>query len=299
VVGSFFLSSNNQGQIMRNHLLTGIGASAVLLFAAACSETGAPTTGPVLSATTMAEAVGDRNENYGITPGVVNVCAFFTYLGYPDFSRKATFSSTATTGDVIAGNYEIQPLPSCIEVWNATSADIASVSASLVAGHPGYVLERIATAVGDQPYQFHYGVTSVSVDVSSTTGAYIWFKLEKADTPPPGGQGCTPGYWRQDQHFDSWTGYTPGQQFSSVFANAFPGKTLLEVVWMGGGGLKALGRHTVAALLNSSSAGVNYDLTTQQVIDLFNAAYTSGNASLIEETKNQFAFLNEQGCTIN
>jgi hypothetical protein len=287
---------------MRNHLLTGIGASAVLLFAAACSETGAPTTGPVLSATTMAEAVGDRNESYAITTGLVNVCAFFPYLGDGDWSRKATFSSTATAGSVIAGNYDIQPLPSCIEVWNATSDALATVSASLVANHPGYELERIATAVntgGDPIYQFLYGVNSASVQVSNTTGAYIWFKFKQVELPPPGGQGCTPGYWRQEQHFDSWTGYTPGQAFSSVFANAFPGKTLLEVVWQGGGGIKALGRHAVAALLNASSAGVDSDLTTAQVIAQFNAAYASGDANLIEQTKNQFAFLNEQGCPLN
>jgi hypothetical protein len=45
-----------------------------------------------------------------------------------------------------------------------------------------------------------------------------------------GGQGCTPGYWKQPHHFHSWVGYTPGQLFSSVFVNAFPGKTLLEVL---------------------------------------------------------------------
>ncbi len=63
-----------------------------------------------------------------------------------------------------------------------------------------------------------------------------------------GGEGCTPGYWKQSQHFDSWTGYSPSTQFSAVFENAFPGKTLLQVLEQGGGGLNALGRHTVAAL---------------------------------------------------
>ena len=43
----------------------------------------------------------------------------------------------------------------------------------------------------------------------------------------------------------------------------------------------------------------NSDLTTAQVIAQFNAAYASGNANLIGQTKNQFAFLNEQGCPLN
>ena len=27
--------------------------------------------------------------------------------------------------------------------------------------------------------------------------------------PPKGGEGCTPGFWKQDQHFDSWVGFLP------------------------------------------------------------------------------------------
>ena len=32
------------------------------------------------------------------------------------------------------------------------------------------------------------------------------------------GEGCTPGYWKQPQHFDSWVGYTPSQSFEAVFS---------------------------------------------------------------------------------
>jgi hypothetical protein len=85
-------------------------------------------------------------------------------------------------------------------------------------------------------------------------------------------------------------------QFSAVFDNAFPGKTLLDVLENGGGGLNALGRHTVAALLNAASSGVDYDLTSAQVISLFNAAYPGGD---YEALKNRFAGFNEQGCPLN
>jgi uncharacterized repeat protein (TIGR01451 family) len=118
---------------------------------------------------------------------------------------------------------------------------------------------------------------------------------------PPAGEGCTPGYWKQKQHFDSWNTYSPNQQFSSVFDNAFPGKTLQQVLAQGGGGLNALGRHTVAALLNAD-AGLNYPYTTAEVISQFNAAYPGSNASY-ELLKNQFASANEVdetgGCPLN
>lgn len=116
-------------------------------------------------------------------------------------------------------------------------------------------------------------------------------------TPPGGGEGCTPGYWKQDQHFDSWPApYTPNTLFSDVFEDAFPGLTLLDVASQGGGGLNALGRHTVAALLNGASAGVDYDLTAADVIAAFNAVFPGGD---YDGLKDEFEGFNEQGCPLN
>jgi hypothetical protein len=88
--------------------------------------------------------------------------------------------------------------------------------------------------------------------------------------------------------------------FVDVFGvNAFPGMTLLQVLELNGGGLQALGRHAVAALLAAASPDVDYDLTTSQVISLFNAAYASGSASTIESLKNRLDLLNNQGCPLD
>jgi hypothetical protein len=116
-------------------------------------------------------------------------------------------------------------------------------------------------------------------------------------TPTP--EGCTPGYWKQSQHFDQWTSpYDPPDPFSSVFENAFPGKSLLQVLNLGGGGLNALGRHTVAALLSAANSDVDYAFTTAQVVSMFNAAYPGNNAAY-ENLKNIFAQENERGCPLN
>ncbi len=118
-------------------------------------------------------------------------------------------------------------------------------------------------------------------------------------SPMVGGDGCTPGYWKQSHHFDSWPApYTPTTLFSDVFEDAFPGMTLLDVLEQGGGGLNALGRHVVAALLNSASSGVNYDLTTAQVIQLFNNLYPA-SGSEYNKLKDYFQKFNEQGCPLN
>jgi hypothetical protein len=114
-----------------------------------------------------------------------------------------------------------------------------------------------------------------------------------------GGQGCTPGYWRQDQHFDSWpAAYTPTTKFSAVFESAFGRKTLEDVVWLEGGGLDALGRHMVAALLNAANPDVDYGMTAAQVIDKFNAVYP-GSKNAYEALKDEFERANERHCPLD
>jgi hypothetical protein len=114
---------------------------------------------------------------------------------------------------------------------------------------------------------------------------------------PPAGEGCTPGFWKQPQHFDAWTSpYDPDDLFSAHFENAFPGMTLLQVLSQGGGGLNALGRHTVAALLNAASPDVDFAFSPQEVIGAFNAVFPGGD---YEALKNRFAAENERGCPLN
>jgi hypothetical protein len=120
--------------------------------------------------------------------------------------------------------------------------------------------------------------------------------------PPPagcaGGDGCTPGFWRQPHHFQYWVGYTPSDLFDTVFGvtSTFPANTLLEVVVQGGGGEKALGRHAVAALLNSTNPDVDYAYETDEVIAMVQAAYASGD---FEGVKNRLETENERGCTVD
>jgi hypothetical protein len=93
-------------------------------------------------------------------------------------------------------------------------------------------------------------------------------------------QYCSPGYWKQSQHIDSYVGYFPTTLFSSVFADAFPGKNLVQVLSTGGGGLVAFGRATVGGLLNASA--LNAGTTTAGVIATFNSVYAnapSGNTN--------------------
>ncbi|MCJ7706856.1 MAG: hypothetical protein MUO38_04470 [Anaerolineales bacterium] len=80
-------------------------------------------------------------------------------------------------------------------------------------------------------------------------------------TPAAGREGCSPGFWKQPQHFDSWPArFQPGDSFAAVFLGldgpAEP--TLLQSLEMGGGGLNALMRQSTAALLNAASPAVEF-----------------------------------------
>jgi hypothetical protein len=129
-------------------------------------------------------------------------------------------------------------------------------------------------------------------------------------TPPPvGNEGCTPGYWKQEQHFDSWTTYIPSTPFFDVFERAIEIKwsekgkpedtanpTLLQALQANGGGINALARHAVAALLNADNPGVEFAFTTSEVIALFQAAFDSGD---LESTKEMLEEANEAGCPLD
>ncbi len=114
------------------------------------------------------------------------------------------------------------------------------------------------------------------------------------------GEGCTPGYWKQEHHFDSWiaTGYDPGDDFGDVFGVADSWNDTLEsALWKKGGKEKALLRHATAALLNATSPEVNYYYTVDEVMSMVQSAY-DGDESF-NATKDLFEAANEMGCPLN
>jgi hypothetical protein len=119
-----------------------------------------------------------------------------------------------------------------------------------------------------------------------------------------GREGLTPGFWKNnaDKHGASaWTNYTPDQTVESVFGDAFGSLgslTLAEALGQKGGGINALLRHSVAAVLNAANTEVDYAMTTQQIIDAVNDAVDDG-AKAIEQLKNQLDTYNNDGANLN
>jgi hypothetical protein len=61
--------------------------------------------------------------------------------------------------------------------------------------------------------------------------------------PPPGA--CTPGFWKQEQHFQYWIGFTPGDNY--------PGTSMTLLDALQGGHDTRVSRFVVAGWLNAAN----------------------------------------------
>jgi hypothetical protein len=160
------------------------------------------------------------------------------------------------------------------------------------------------------------GATSLTVQAISQGGAqaasFSWIagalSIEEPPTPPAGSEGCTPGYWKN--HTESWgsTGYSPSQALSTVFSSTGLGTlastTMLQALQGGGGPSitdkkKILLRAAVASLLNAAHPGVDFSMTTAQIITAVNAALESNDPVTILNLATDLDRRNNGGCALN
>jgi hypothetical protein len=128
-----------------------------------------------------------------------------------------------------------------------------------------------------------------------------------------GQEGCTPGFWKNNAvnwEANAWCdAFEPDDLFDTVFGvdvtlrgqgrTTYPNATLLQALDANGGGINALARHAVAALLNACSDCVNYPTNDpQDIIDAVQAAVAAGSEA-IQDLHELLAYYNEFGCPVN
>ena len=125
--------------------------------------------------------------------------------------------------------------------------------------------------------------------------------------------GCTPGFWKQEQHFGYWhdSPFSPvgtksllSQAFSSFNGQGgySPNATMLDALgWDNSTGVGQLLRHGTAALLNAYSTGVFYGFQDDpaNIQAAVNAALQSGDQAKIDALHAKLAKYNELGCTLS
>jgi len=163
--------------------------------------------------------------------------------------------------------------------------------------------------------------TSYNFESPPHSGASYSFTFVNTPT-----QGCTPGYWKVEQHWDSWPApWSPSGALSAMFSGVtnppyavsvvtFPdgtsvlmgSATQVQALHFQGGDsvpekAEILLRAAVAAVLNADSPGVNFPWTSAQVISAVNAALASQDATTIINLANQLDGDNNGpgGCPLN
>ncbi len=196
-----------------------------------------------------------------------------------DRDMMITFPNLLPSAFDAIGSYVVAEIP--VTDWLLTSivcvnADTGGAATSVISfsGNGG-----VDTAA------FEEGDTTVTIQLAIGENVQCTFNNFLV-----GMEGCTPGYWKN--HIDRWEGFTFDQLLSSVwpfllgptadpaddpFGTEISGATLHQALMFPGGSGKEgaariLLRAAVAALLNSAHSGVDYSLSTAQVISMVNQA---------------------------
>jgi hypothetical protein len=245
------------------------GQNAAMIFDATCTPTWTgndddlcqPALGNVLIISTDLNSADPNDSDH---PGVL-----FQF----DFSGLGSGKVHVASITVLDVEEEQGETPATVKLYSG-----ATLLATIAIGHIGDGLYKIIPInVG--------GADRMVVDLQGS-GAIDNIEL----SPEMGGEGCTPGYWKNTLWAWPPTGYTPGQDFDAVFGVDFfnPDVTLEQALNQGGGGFYRLGRHGTAALLNAAHPDVEYGLSVAEVI----ALVQSGDADTLEQ-------YNEAGCPLS
>jgi hypothetical protein len=238
---------------------------------------------------TFASAAVARTANLASMAG--SVSGFEPEFGFRPNQLRITFD-LGGTGDVTIDNpYQSNQG----REWDASNINVvipAGASQMTVQALSGGPNPGGGTAV-DASFAWH----AAAVSIPAVT-----------PPPPPGGEGCTPGYWKN--HLESWppTGYSPNQALSTVFSpgglGTLASNTLFQALNFGGGSTltakkQILLRAAVASLLNAAHPDVNFGMTAAEVIAGVNSALASNNATTIIALATRLDQANNAGCPLN
>src|SRR4029079_2168351 len=170
-------------------------------------------------------------------------------------------------------------------------------SATMIVKNTSYT--NVATVTGNEPR------TSQTV-TAQDTAAYL---ARQTAT------GLTPGFWKNNadnknaiawpHNPDGTLVWSPGQAVSTMFSalitvgSPYADLSLADALALGGGGVEALLRHGISAVLGATSPFVAYPMTAAEVINAVNAAILAGDATGTENLKNKLAGYNNAEASLD
>ncbi len=217
-----------------------------------------------------------------------------------NFSGGDYYLASYVAVDVDTGSPGIRAFVDATQVGQSALLGNGSVQTVATTSQPA-IGSSISFALGTQEQDGILG-----------SGAIDGIRICARQREETGGEGCTLGYWKQQQHFDSWTGYTQAQLLNTVFdftggASAFAslGTTslLAAMDFKGGSDAAAAARlllkQAVAGLLSASNPDVDYPMTTAQIIAQVNAALDTGSRDAMLALAGQIDANNNLGCPLS
>ena len=210
-----------------------------------------------------------------ITVGAVETCVIgisnTSSADSPNLSSGTIVDSL--TGNLLAAGNPAVASSNCTATLAVGASCTITTTRTVLASDPSPLVNTVVV---------HYHPTGFPNDITDSASDSVVIETS-------GGQGCTPGFWKQSQHFQFWVGFSPNQSFSSVFGRTITisngGKTtitnptLVQALGANGGGINALARFSVNALLAGSSLQ-HPDFTTAQVVLLTQQAIDGGPAAI-------------------
>ena len=169
-----------------------------------------------------------------------------------------------------------------------------------------------------EAWLFRSSARTVTAGAYVNTGKVTGFETHTAQTVTAsdtagyfgrtGFEGLTPGFWKNNagnKNAVAWPRdgngnliWDPGQAASTMFSalltvgSPYASLSLADALGLGGGGLAALLRQAISAVLGATSPYVAYPLTAADVIAAVNAAILGGNATTITNLQNTLAGYN-------
>lgn len=309
---------------MLESFVTRRGRAATILFAAAllsaCSADRTPTS-PSAPTHASAYSLFDPEAGFialGVLTGPLGTYDFHTdvvgggtYVGGGD--RSIVFATTPPSPATSSLYYAY--FPADASTWpGATTAQVTINEVNIPANR---VVDSIRVVKNGVFLPALLLTNSVTVQTNYTDVIIVKFYHSEVQGPPPPpvGKGCTPGYWKQSQHFDSWvpTGLKTTDLVSKLFSNAYlytlNGKqmskyTLVQALsFQGGSGTvgaaQILLRAAVAAELNAKYQSIGYPMSAGAIITAVQNALASGNRGTMILLASQLDDLNNLGCVLN
>ncbi|MFL5938528.1 MAG: Calx-beta domain-containing protein, partial [Gaiellaceae bacterium] len=165
-------------------------------------------------------------------------------------------------------------------------------SATMIVKNTSYT--NVATVTGTEPR------TQQTV-TARDTAAYLG---------RTGAEGLTPGFWKNNadnknaiawpHNPDGTLVWSPGQAVSTMFSalitigSPYADLSLADALGLGGGGIEALLRHGIAAVLGATSPFVAYPWTAAETIAAVNAAILAGDSNGIQNLKDKLEGFNKR-----